>query len=196
MRALVIALLALAPSQEEFFNGRDLAGWEGKKELWKVENGEIVGKWNEVQGAAYLVHSREIADFRLTLEVKLVEDKANSGVQFRSEKIDGDDMKGYQADIGPGAWGKLVERNGRDALSEEGGEEHVKAGEWNTYEILAVGSRIQLALNGKKCADVDDKEPRKKGLIALQMAGEGECEVRFKNLKLELNPELKLKTVK
>ena len=25
------------------FNGKDLSGWDGNPELWKVENGEIVG---------------------------------------------------------------------------------------------------------------------------------------------------------
>ncbi len=150
-----------------FFNGRDLAGWEGRKDLWKAENGEIVGKAAPLSGVEYLVHARPVEDFRLTLEVKLVGEEGNSGIQFRSEKFEATDMKGYQADIGPGAWGKLIERNGRGPLVEEGGEDRVKPGAWNLYEILAVGGRIQLALNGKKVADYADPQPVRRGLIGL-----------------------------
>ncbi|MGE5191120.1 MAG: PVC-type heme-binding CxxCH protein, partial [Deltaproteobacteria bacterium] len=36
-------VLATRDNLATFFNGKDLAGWEGKPELWRVENGEIVG---------------------------------------------------------------------------------------------------------------------------------------------------------
>ena len=180
-----------------FFNGRDLSGWEGRRDVWKVENGEIVGKAAPFAGVEYLVHTRPVEDFRLTLDVKLVDEQGNGGIQFRSEKFQVTDMKGYQADVGPGAWGKLIERNGRGPLVEQGAEDRVKPGQWNLYEILAVGGRIQLALNGTKCADYADPRPAKRGLIGLQMAGEVDAlEIRFRGLALEANPEPRLKTAK
>lgn len=180
-----------------FFNGRDLSGWQGRKDLWKVENGEIVGRASPLAGAEYLVHARPIKDFRLVLEVKLAGERGNGGIQFRSGMFETTDMKGLQADVGPGAWGKLIERNGRGPLVETGAEGAVRPGDWNLYEILATGRRLQLALNGKKCADFEDPQSDRPGLIGLQMAGEVESlEIRFRNLSLEADPEPRLKTAR
>ena len=54
-------------------------------------------------------------------DVKLVENQGNSGIQFRSEALPDGEMRGYQADIGVGWWGKLYEENRRGLLSEEVG---------------------------------------------------------------------------
>ena len=58
---------------------------------------------------------------------------------------------GYQADIGKGWWGSLYHEHGRRILGKnklkEG--EYLKPEQWNNYEILAVGHRIWLAINGK-----------------------------------------------
>ena len=37
-------MLATAENAKDFFNGKDLTGWDGDPKLWTVENGEIVGK--------------------------------------------------------------------------------------------------------------------------------------------------------
>jgi hypothetical protein len=49
-------------------------------------------------------------------------------------------MRGDQADVGPGWWGKLYEENGRALLWDRSGEAYVKPGDWNHYEIVATGS--------------------------------------------------------
>ena len=61
------------------------------------------------------VAGRDI-DFRLSVQVKLVKNEGNSGIQFRSIELADGEMKGDQADIGPGWWGKLYEENGRGLL--------------------------------------------------------------------------------
>jgi hypothetical protein len=112
--------------------------------LWKVENGEIVGstvtglKHNE-----FLKSRATYSDFRLVLKIKLTPNKENSGVQFRSEKFGDFEMKGPQADVGLGWWGKLYEENGRAILSDKPGDPFVNQDDWNTYEIVAVGSKIR-----------------------------------------------------
>src|SRR6202043_3565654 len=106
-------------------------------------------------------------DFRLTVKVKLTPNKENSGVQFRSEALPGGEVKGYQADVGAGWWGKLYEGNGRGILWDKSGEEHVKADEWNTCEIVATGSRIRTSINGKLCVDLDDPKGARRGIFAL-----------------------------
>jgi hypothetical protein len=127
-------------------------------------------------------------DFKLTVKVKLVPDKENSGVQFRSEPLDGYEVKGYQADVGAGWWGKLYEELGRGILSAKGGEAHVKVDDWNTYEIEAKGSRIRTWINGQLCVDLDDPKGARRGIFALQIHAGGPMEVRFKDLKLEVLP--------
>jgi uncharacterized protein (DUF736 family) len=134
-------------------------------------------------------------NFKLSLKVKLVPNKENSGVQFRSEPLPDGEMRGPQADIGAGWWGKLYEESGRGLLVKEGGEQWLNKEDWNTYEVVAVGSKIRTAMNGHLCVDLDDPQGARQGIIGLQMHAGGPMEVRFKDIKLELNPKLELLTV-
>ena len=184
-----VPMAATVENAKSLFNGRDLTGWTGNRELWSVENGELVGRSSGLKKNEFLVSDLAAGDFRLTLEVKLVKNQGNSGVQFRSEGQPGDSVKGYQADAGPGWWGKLYEEHGRALLWPESGEAHLHSGEWNRYEITAVGSRVQTKLNGKVCVDLADPAGARRGIFALQLHSGGPTEVRFRNFQLELNPK-------
>ena len=184
--------------QEPLFNGKDLTGWEGDLTVFSVENGEIVGKGPQKQNK-FLFHKSEQSDFRLIVEVKLL--GGNSGVQFRSVPHGETEAKGCQADIGGGWWGKLYEESARGLLFPRKGEafdgdRFVKKDDWNTYEILAVGTKIRTAVNGNLCTDLDDPQVALKGRIAVQVHSGGAMEVRFRNFQLENNPKFELKTVK
>ena len=181
-----VPLLAGPEQALQFFNGKDLSGWVGNADLWSVDNGEIIGKTEGLKENAFLVNQLSVEDFRLTLEVKLVNNAGNSGIQFRSQPLAGGDVKGYQADIGADWWGKLYEEHGRALLWDKSGEAHVKSGEWNTYEIVAVGSRIRTFINGQPCVDLEDPPGARRGIIALQLHSGGATEVRFRNLQLTL----------
>jgi putative heme-binding domain-containing protein len=188
-----VPMMATEQNAAGFFNGKDLVGWIGDAKRWRVENGEIVGSAPEgLKKNECLFSGMAATDFRLTLKVKLADNKGNSGIQFRSEQIEDGLAKGYQADIGPGWWGKLYEEHGRELLSPRSGEEFIKPGEWNSYEIVAVGSKIMTAINGHKCVDLDDPEGARTGVFALQLHSGGPTEVRFKDLKLELHPKPEL----
>ncbi|MCO5051136.1 MAG: DUF1080 domain-containing protein [Verrucomicrobiae bacterium] len=180
-----------------FFNGKDLSYWSGNPEIWRVENGELVGATTTgLKENDFLKSDFMLDDFRLTFQVKLTPNTANSGVQFRSIPFAGHEMKGPQADIGAGWWGKLYEENGRELLWNKPGDSFVKPNAWNTYEILAVGGKIRTAINGHLCVDLDDPEIVRHGISALQVHSGGPTEVRFKDFQLELNPSFALKTVK
>jgi putative membrane-bound dehydrogenase-like protein len=181
-------MLATADNLALFFNGRDLTGWHGKESLWSVVDGEIVGKTTGLGRNEFLISDLAAGDFRLTLEVKLVANEGNSGIQFRSEELDGGEVKGYQADVGAGWWGKLYEEHGRALIWDRSGEAHVKPGEWNRYEILANGSQVRTRINGQLCVDLDDQAGRKRGIFAFQLHSGGATEVRFRHIKLELLP--------
>lgn len=178
--------LATGESVRTLFNGQDLAGWRGDGQLWSVDNGEIVGRSPGIKHNAFLVNELAVEDFRLTLDVKLTPNNENSGIQFRSQPQANGEVKGYQADVGAGWWGKLYEELGRGLLWKEPGDAHVKVDDWNTYEIVAVGSRIRTWVNGKPCVDLDDPAGARRGVIAFQIHSGGPLEVRYRNIKLEL----------
>jgi len=183
-----VSVLATAENVSGFFNGRDLTGWVGDPALWKVEGGEIVGRTPGLKRNEFLRSEMAAGDFRLTLRVKLVGNEGNSGIQFRSAGLPDGEVKGYQADAGPGWWGKLYEENGRGLLWDKSGEEHVRPGEWNVYEVVAVGHSVRTWINGKPCVVLDDPAGAARGIFALQLHSGGATEVRFRGVRLELDP--------
>lgn len=190
-------LLASADNVDLFFNGTDLTGWDGEETLWRVENGEIIGKTETgLKHNEFLKSEMILKDFRLVFEVKLTPNSENSGIQFRSQRADHGEVKGYQADAGQGWWGKLYEELGRALLWGKPGDQHVRKGEWNQYEILAVDHHIQTAINGNKCVDLKDPDGALQGIVAFQVHSGGPMEVRYRNFQLEVGPQPKLKTVR
>jgi putative heme-binding domain-containing protein len=181
-------LLATADTLKGFFNARDLSGWQGNTSLWSVENGEIVGRTPGLKQNEFLKNELIFGDFRFRVDVQLVENRGNSGIQFRSEAMDDGVVKGYQADIGENWWGKLYEEHGRALLWPKSGEKYVKRG-WNNYQIEAVGGRVRTWINGQLCVDLDDPAGAKRGIFALQLHSGGATEVRFKNFEIELDPK-------
>lgn len=217
--ALLLAFLgsAFAETGEQgfvsMFNGKDLAGWEGKPGGWWVEDGAVTSqstKENPCLKAHYLYwKGGEPADFVLRLQYKLI--GGNSGVQFRSQMRPDWDAWGYQADMEAGKrWtgclfqhqrGGVVMRGKRAVIAEDGtrteeefasGEElqgKVKPNDWNDYEITARGSKIALKINGQLMCEVDDRDAKlacKKGIIALQMHPGPPMKVQFRNLRLKV----------
>jgi hypothetical protein len=183
-----VPLLATADTVKDFFNGKDLTGWVGDPKLWTVEQGEIVGRSPGISRNEFLKSQMVADDFRLTVKVKLVPNKENSGIQFRSEVLPNGDVRGYQADVGAGWWGKLYEEHGREILSDRSGEPFVKVDDWNEYEVVANGSRIKTFINGHACVDLDDPAGARRGIFAFQIHAGGPMEVRFKDLKLQVKP--------
>src|SRR5262245_20968776 len=124
-----VPMLATDDNVKSFFNGVDLAGWDADPELWSVQTGvsksapaEIVGKTSSgIKHNDFLRSHLLVDDFKLTLQVKLTPNSANSGIQFRSEALAAGEMRGPQADIGAGWWGKLYEENGRGLLWDKSG---------------------------------------------------------------------------
>ena len=89
----------------QLFDGETLSGWEGNEDVFRVENGCIVGGSLEkgLEESYYLCTTEEYSDFELTLSVKLIHKNltGNSGVSFRSKRVPNSNMlASYQADIG------------------------------------------------------------------------------------------------
>ncbi|MFT7677134.1 MAG: putative membrane-bound dehydrogenase-like protein [Planctomycetota bacterium] len=168
--------------EESLFDGKSLDGWSGDTDVWRAENGELIGESAGLAKNSFLVSSRELADFRFSCDVLLKDNAGNSGIQFRSRASDDGSVAGYQADIGAGWWGKLYEEHGRALLCDK--EADIEEGDWNAYVIEAKGTRIRTWLNGELCFDYDDPEGAVSGVFALQVHSGGATTVRFRNLRL------------
>ena len=185
-----VPIAATAENVAGFFNGKDLTGWTYDPKLWSVEDGEIVGRATSgLKHNDWIKSDMLLGDFHFKCQVKLVKNEGNSGIQFRSEVLPNGEVKGYQADIGVGWWGKLYEEHGRALLWDKSGEKHVKPGEWNSYDIIAIGSRVQTFINGNVCVDIDDPKGARRGTIAFQLHSGGPTEVRFKDIFIHLDPK-------
>lgn len=198
--ACIVASIVSAayPADDGFqplFNGQDLAGWEGRFDLWKVENGAIVGNSPGLKENHFLVTKDEYGNGELRFEVKLHEPKANSGVQFWSQRVpNSTEMSGYQADIGQGWWGCLYDESRRNKMLAAADAEKMKAlvkeGDWNLYVVRAEGNKVTLSLNGVETAtftELDAAIPRS-GKIGLQVHAGGPFKVEFRNLRIKRLP--------
>ena len=188
----------LLSAKETFFNGKDLSGWRAEDmSYWSVQNGGIVGTNGDlkVPGNQFLWYEQRVQDFKLTLKVKQVPFAANAGIQFRSKREPNGQAIGYQADIGKGWWGSLYHEHGRKILAKNKDTEgkNLKTEKWNTYEILAVGHRIWLAINGKITVALRDPMGELEGQISLQVHGGMPQKVIYKDLVLERNPKVKMR---
>jgi uncharacterized sulfatase len=179
-----------------FFNGKDLTGWSASEmKYWSVKDGAIVGHSAvNVPKNEFIWSDVEVKDFYLTVDVKLTPDDRNAGIQFRSKPVDASGQAiGYQADVGAGVWGKLYHEHGRGKLDwNDNAAGAVKPGEWNRYEILAVGHKIWTAINGKLCVAIEDPTGELSGKISFQIHGGAAQTVLYRNPTLIHNPKIAL----
>ena len=170
----------------DFFNGKDLTGWSGSNQHWKVRDGAIVGNNKEnLKKNLYIWSSVPVKDFRLVVDVKVEPWDRNAGIQFRSRKLGEFGAYGYQADAGGGFWGRLFHEHGRNHLDNTDlGYKASKRDAWNRYEILAVGDCIWTAVNGTLSVSIRDPKGEKSGYIAFQVHAGKEQTTRYKIVEL------------
>ena len=143
------------------FNGKDLSGWTLVKKSgsgYRVENGVLICPED---GGGNLLTEEEFDNFVFRFDFKLTPG-GNSGVGIRAPLAGDIAYSGMEIQILDHdhekykGWLKPFQRHGSvydlipakaDALK--------PAGEWNTEEISADGSRIRVTLNGKLITDAD-----------------------------------------
>ena len=209
------------------FNGHDLSGWRGRErdyspyeeaklskdaladkqaqwnrdrdQHWRVDNasGVIV---SDGQGV-FLATDKDYADFELYVDWLMVSHNGDSGVYLRGfpqvQVWDPDnprEVKNGAPKGSGGLWNNNPDNPGRWPL--------VKAdnpvGQWNTFRIRMVGSRVWVWLNGKATVDgqtldnfFDRAQPvLPRGPIELQTHG---SEMRFRNIYVREIPAAETK---
>ena len=148
---------------------------DGDSQLWSVENGEIVGRSPGLTHNTFLVSDLAAEDFRLSLEVKLVERRRQQrrAVPLRA-------AQGLRGNARlPGRHrrrlvGQAVRRERPGAVvGQVRAKQHVKKGDWNRYEIEAdrqphphLDQRPAVRRPGRP-------DGKRRGIIALQLHSGG-----------------------
>ncbi len=168
-------------SQFDLFNGRDLSGWAvhgfGR---WTVDDGVLTVR----RGIGYLATRCEtFDDFILTCRVR-VSRKGNSGIFFRADHP-GFGFRpwpvGYEAQVdhhdSGNCTGSLYDRQLASKLLTEDGE-------WFEMTVSAIGSTIQIQVNGETVVDCTNTDYRR-GFIALQAHGPTD-RVDFRDIRIRI----------
>jgi serine/threonine protein kinase len=208
------------PGFESLFNGKDLAGWDFDPQLWTVQDGAITAFTSE-EGVTRkentcLIWNGSATDFVLRLSFRLrdviTEKPANSGILYRSRRVQNWQVRGYQCDLhGPhtgtlilleddndprSQWGHSVvikPTTSRPTLQSKGAvtdprrfEDTIKFGDWNDLEITAQGNRIIHKINGVVTLEARDDTLAGRpipGLIAIEL--KRATNLQFKNIRLK-----------
>lgn len=86
------------------FDGKSLQSWEGDPDIWRVEDGLLIGELtpeSDLKSNTFLIWTGgKPGDFELKVDFKISQD-GNSGINYRSERLDDVPfaLRGYQADI-------------------------------------------------------------------------------------------------
>ncbi len=199
--------LAKGPKQQ-IFNGKDLEGWEAEGKttfpdpknpdnslpIWSVKDGNIfcAGK-----GYGFLRYAeKEFADFHFHLEYRMVNKSGrnNSGIGIRTVPFDPKRSRDTRPSFACYEI-QLLNDVGKKPTNHSTGSLYryvapkvnaVKpAPEWNVMDIICVGPRIQILMNGTEIIDFDQttmervaKNPLK-GYLCVQNHG---SEIEFRNL--------------
>jgi hypothetical protein len=208
---------AKADAGESIFDGKTLAAWSAPDmSFWRVEDGAITGEVTAEKRPPennFIVwQGGKVADFELTFKFRVFGEKANSGMQFRSEVKDRGLVHGYQADMSGdgrlignvfdeyGPRGPLAGR-GESVTWDKDGKKDVKpvAGggdpfkdepldpkQWNEYRITAKGEHVTIHVNGKLTTEFHDADPRHRleGVLAMPVIPEP-MKVQYKDLRLK-----------
>ena len=183
-----------ATNWQPLFNHQNLDGWHASPGgTWQVEDGCIVGKSSADEPLhGILLHDGIYDDFKLKVVYKANE--GNSGVYFRVEEVDDPvHVYGLQAEIDPEKdAGGLYETGGRNWVVQptpEDVKKWYKPNEWNEMVIVCKGRDLAVFLNGYKTAELHDDPGRTSGLIGLQLHGNMDMDVRFKDILIMENPD-------
>ena len=176
------------------FDGKSMNGWKVNENptSWKVENGTLVCN-GERSHIFYVGDDKPFKNFHFKADVK-TEPNSNAGIYFHTKYQDSGWPKyGFECQVNlsyksdPRKTSSLY--SVKDVL-----EPAAKDNEWYTQEILVVGKKITLKVNGKTLVEYVEPDDQKagsdftrkidEGTFALQAHDPG-SKVYFKNLRVK-----------
>lgn len=195
---------------ELLFNEQNLNNWETRNGTaeYTIEDKELVGTAKLNTPNTFLCPKKMYDNFILKLELK-VDQPLNSGIQIRSNSIPtyyNGAVHGYQVEVDPSPRafsGGIYDESRRGWIyplcENSEGRKGFKNDEWNEYRIEAIGSSIQVWVNGIQTANLRD-DLTAKGFIGLQVHSIGKDSsmvgktIRWRNIKIATTNLEKLQT--
>ena len=194
-KTLIISLLfMLCMNAEEkdfykIFNGKDLTGWIGAKDGYKVTEDGSIAALNRKKN---IYTEKEYSDFVLRFEFKL-DAGANNGIGIRTPAEGKATLECQILDNSSPKYANKKDYQYHGSLYHLVGAKKgflKPVGQWNVQEISVIGSKIKVTLNGTVILDVDMSQLKKQnkgtkrttGHIALLGHGAG---VYFRNMRIK-----------
>ena len=142
------------------FNGRNLTGWTGDVMGYRVEDGRLICP---AEGGGNLLTEQTYSDFALRFQFKLTP-SANNGLAIRAPRRGNAAFQGMELQILDNTAEKYQDLHDYQyhgsiygVVPAERG--HLKpTGQWNTQEVVAIGPRIVVRLNGETIVDANIDE--------------------------------------
>ncbi|WP_420400642.1 3-keto-disaccharide hydrolase [Flagellimonas sp.] len=192
----------------ELFNGKNLDGWIGNKQSYRVENGYIVVDPSGGGSGGNLLTEGEYGNFVFRFEFQLTPG-ANNGLGIHAP-LEGDvAYLGKELQILDNTADKYANLQPYQYHGSVYGVIPAKqgflkpVGEWNVQEVTVNGPKIKVVLNGTIIVDTDLQEATKNGTLDkkdhpglkkdighIGFLGHGDV-VRFRNIKIKELPSKK-----
>ncbi|MEC9476538.1 MAG: family 16 glycoside hydrolase [Planctomycetota bacterium] len=193
------------------FDGKSLTGWQGNFDLWRVEDGVIIGEGPEagpIPRNDYLWHASTWGNFVLEAQFRI--EGGNSGLQYRSRRADDGEAVGYQCDLDAENryTGMLYESRGRGiavprgemaALAKDGSRQGIGFlpdaektvqrlgdGQWHQMRIVAHGTSVRHEIDSVPVCSFIDGAPDavREGKIGLQIHAGGPMRIEWKSIRI------------
>ena len=160
------------------------SGWDFDPTVWTVRDGVISGRQKRGGPSALFSRDSDVADFELRFRFRLL--SGNSGVNYRSTRLANFDVGGYEFEIYTNKSGNLAnvgsDRQRYRLFRAPDTAEPIDF-EWHEGIIIANGTRLIHALDGKTLCDVEDTNPAapRTGVIAFSPG----TAIDFKDIRLK-----------
>ncbi len=175
------------PKPKPIFNGKDLAGWKApdgneEKGWYSAADGILKVKNGPDKKGSILWTKKSYRDFVMEFDFRFGEGVIDTGIHIRNDKdqiqigISGSlkrDMTGSPYIPGKGY-----------PIEAKGVAELLKAKDWNTMKIKAVGKQYTVWLQGKQVMTYKSDGAIDEGPLGIQLHGGWVMSVDFRNIKL------------
>jgi len=157
-----IASAERAAGWELLFNGKDDSGWMTNKKTkiqTKIDDGSLVPFKS---GGYVIVHEKKFKNFEFVSDVKMSAERCNSGIFFRVSDLSNPVQSGFEAQV-LGRSGNGYHDFGAIYDLSKTSMGDFKYDDWNRVLIRAVGSNIEVHINGNKVSSIDTDKFSERG---------------------------------
>ena len=174
------------PKLKPIFNGKDLTGWKAPKGndaagWYKAEDGVLKVQSGPKKKGSILWTRKKYRNFVMEFDFRFGEGVVDSGVHVRNQDQIQIGISGsLKRDMTcspyiPGKGYPVEAKNIKQLL---------KAKEWNTMRIQAIGKEYTVWLQGEKVMTYESASAIAEGPLGIQLHGKRNMSIDYRNLKL------------